>query len=302
MRQYRYDALVVTFARLRLWSLLAVVCAAASCSSADNTPPVASLSVTTSKTQLVPGGVFEATYRFEVLPGARLPLDYTVFVQVANEDGQIIWSDDHQPEVPTSQWTPGRVVEYTRTRFLPRTGLAPGDGTMRVGLYRDNERLPLQSGDAQPADRAYPVASLRFVPESNGIFVIYTSGWYPEEFSDDGARSWTWTQQAATLAFKNPRRDVLFVLEYDARPDVFPDGPQQIRVSAGGQEVATFVADANTVALRRIPIPAAVLGSDEMSEVRLEVDRVFVPASLPAGGRDTRPLGIRVYHAVVESR
>ena len=39
-----------------------------------------------------------------------------------------------------------------------------------------------------------------------------------------------------------------------------------------------------------------------MAELRIEVDQTFVPAKLPAGGHDTRELGIRVYHAFVEPR
>ena len=39
-----------------------------------------------------------------------------------------------------------------------------------------------------------------------------------------------------------------------------------------------------------------------MAELRIELDKTFVPAKLPAGGRDARELGIRVYHAFVEAR
>jgi hypothetical protein len=39
-----------------------------------------------------------------------------------------------------------------------------------------------------------------------------------------------------------------------------------------------------------------------MAELRVEVDRTFVPAKLPAGGRDVRELGLRVYNVFVETR
>ena len=53
---------------------------------------------------------------------------------------------------------------------------------------------------------------------------------------------WAWTKKAATVSFRNPRRDSTFYLDFDARPDLF-NPPQQITVSTGGQVLATFAAD-----------------------------------------------------------
>lgn len=263
---------------------------------------IASISVTAAKTRVVPGGPVEMTYRFELLPGATLALDYKVFVQLLSADGQLLWSDDHDPSVPTSQWKIGQPVQYTRTRFLPTTGLAPVDATLHVGLYREDERLPLQGGFAEAAGRLYPVVALQIAPESERVFLIYTGGWQPDEFFADSARSWKWTQKAATASFRNPKADATLLLEYDARPDVFSGPPQQVNVYTAGQLVTAFPADSPEIVLRRIPLPAAVMGSADMVELRIEVDKVFVPAELPAGGKDTRTLGIRVYQAFVESR
>jgi hypothetical protein len=45
------------------------------------------------------------------------------------------------------------------------------------------------------------------------------------------------------------------------------------------------------------------MGSSESVEVKIGVDRTFVPALLEGGGRgDTRELGLRVFHAFVEPR
>ena len=71
----------------------------------------------------------------------------------------MIWNDDHQlPEgLRTSQWKPGQVVEYTRTRFIPAFSYI-GPATFEVGLYRDDERLPLSgpnAADRETTARAY---------------------------------------------------------------------------------------------------------------------------------------------------
>jgi hypothetical protein len=39
-----------------------------------------------------------------------------------------------------------------------------------------------------------------------------------------------------------------------------------------------------------------------MSELRIEVDKPFVPANLPNAGSDRRELGIRVYHTFLEPK
>jgi len=94
----------------------------------------------------------------------------------------------------------------------------------------------------------------------------------------------------------------MFYLEFDARTDVFPDQPQQVTVYSGSAAVDTFPANESAQSLRRIPISAAQLGTADMAELRIEVDKTFIPAKLPSGGRDARELGIRVYHAFVEGR
>src|SRR3712207_7316024 len=43
----------------------------------------------------------------------------TLFRSVIEPDGERLWQDDHLPAVPTSKWTPGQTVEYTRTVFVP---------------------------------------------------------------------------------------------------------------------------------------------------------------------------------------
>ena len=76
-------------------------------------PPVAAASVTLGKDKAAIGSPLKITYKFDVAPGAKIDGDYSVFVHVIEPDGERLWQDDHQPEVPTSKWTPGQTVEYT---------------------------------------------------------------------------------------------------------------------------------------------------------------------------------------------
>jgi hypothetical protein len=276
----------------------------AACSGADNAAPVASVTVTAAKTRTPVGSPVELTYRFE-LTGDPISDDYTVFTHFVNADGEAIWNDDHEPPVPTSTWKPGQVVEYTRTRFLPAL-LQPGDVTIEVGLYRGAERLPLSSSRPPRSAnaRAYPVGDVTIAPESENVFLIYQAGWHPDDFvQGDPYGSSKWTQQSATLVFRNPRTDATLLLEYAARPDAFKDGPQEVTiVGAGNQPITTFTADSSEIRIARIPISSAQMGAADMAELRIDVNKTFVPAQLGTAERDTRVLGLRIYHAFIESR
>lgn len=295
------------------WSM-ALTVASIGCGKADQAPPVATVSLTTNRTSATTnsasvalGAPIELTYRFDVAPGASIATDYRVFVHVNRDDGTTIWNDDHDlPEgMQTSQWKPGQTIQYTRTRFVPAFSYL-GEATVRVGLYREGDRLPLAGQDAadrESPERSYKVGTLDLLPRSVSIQVIRLSGWHPGEYAvEDSTIEWQWTQKLAILSLRNPRRDVWLYLEYDGRPDLFPDKPQQVTVSVGAAAVDTFAIDHLGTFLRKIPLTATQLGAGDMTELRIDVDRTFVPAKLPGGSRDPRELGIRVYHAFVEPR
>ena len=278
----------------------------AACSKADTAPAVATASFNASKPRVPVGSPVVITYTFVAAPDAVINGDYRVFVHVMDADGKQMFDDDHEPPVPTSKWKPGQTVgPYSRTRFIPVVPYL-GEATVRVGLYRGDERLPLSGID--PADRTgrareYKVGTLELLPMSENVFVILKSGWHQDENTPENpANSWRWTQKVAALGFKNPKKDVTFYFEYDARPDIFPGQPQVVTVYAGSQVVATFPADVTAQTLKLLPISAAQLGTDEMVELRIEVDKTFVPAKLPNGSKDVRELGLRVYHTFIEPK
>lgn len=275
----------------------AAALAIGACSHKDSAPPLATPTFTASKVKVTLGSPIEFTYKFDVAPNAKFPGDYRVLMHVLDADGQLMWTDDHDPMPPTSQWKPGQTVQYTRTRFVPVFPYV-GEATVRIGLYKDNDRLPLLG--AEPVERTYKVGTLQLLPASENVFIMYKTGWHSAESAPgDATVEWQWTEKQAIASFKNPKRDVVLYLDYDARPDLF-DKPQMLTLLSGDQVVTSFAADSNVKSLRRIPITAAQLGTGDMSELRIQVDRTFVPAKLPTGGTDTRELGIRIYHLFVE--
>ena len=101
---------------------------------------------------------------------------------------------------------------------------------------------------------------------------------------------------------RTPNADAAFYLDYAARPSLLADAPQTVTVSAGDQVLQSFLADAAGRRLRRVSLPAEVLGSGDTAEIRIAVDRTFVPPTQPAGGGNERELGIQVHHAFVVLR
>lgn len=275
---------------------LAVV--AAACSGDESAgPAVATPALTLSKSAAAIGSPVGMTYRFDVAQDAAIDGDYLVFMHVIGPDGEKLWQDDHAPAVPTSQWKPGQTVEYDRLVFVPNYPYI-GQAEIRVGLYdpSSGNRLTLTGTDAD-GWREYVVGSIDLLPQTDSIYLIRKEGWHPAEVDPNNQLvEWEWTQKAAALTFRNPKKDATFYLQLDARTDLF-NPPQQVTVRVGGQPVATFAADSKEPVLRTFDIPAEQFGSADMSEIVLEVDRTFSGAK-----GDSRELGVRVYHAFLETR
>lgn len=306
MQQYSYHPRVMKSARFaRGLFMVSLGIALAACSKPAPAPPVATVSLTLNKKSVPQGGLLDYTYRFQVANDARISGDYRVFMHMKRDDGTAIWMDDHElPDgMQTSLWKPGQTIEYTRTRFVPLFSYL-GSATIEVGLYKDAERLALQGPDPtdrESAEKSYRVATLELLPRSENVQVIRLNGWHPAEYAADPNVEWQWTRKVATLSVRNPKADVTLILDVDSRADLFAGQPQQVSVFAGDVNVGTFSVGSDQT-LHRLPVTAAQLGTAEMAEFRIEVDRTFIPAKFPNAGSDTRELGVRVFHAYVERR
>jgi hypothetical protein len=283
---------------------LLLAAAIAACGrSTDDAPPVGRPSLTLGRSDAAIGSPIDMTYRFDVAPDApAFAEDYTVFVHFLDADGELMWTDDHQPPTPTRQWVPGSTIEYTRTMFVPKFPYV-GEAHVELGLYspRSGDRLPL-AGETD-GQRAYRVATFAMRLQSDDTVVIFRDGWHETERGEEGsAIEWQWSRQQATLAFRNPQRDVTFYLEAD-QPVAAAIGPQRVEIRAGDAVLDTFPISPGQRELRRIAMAAGQLGTAETVELTLSVDRTFVPATIPAlKSSDSRELGIRVFRAFVQPK
>ena len=263
-------------------------------------PPVATPSFSVTQTRVPLGSPVEVTYKFVVSPAApKISENYRVFVHFLDADNERMWADDHELPVPTTQWKPGQVIEYTRTMFVP---IYPYQGatTVLMGLYSlaSDSRLPLAGPNN--GQRAYTVGQLELLPRTESIFVMFKDGWHPAETPPDNAAvEWQWTKKEATLSVRNPKKDVTLYLHLD-QPGLFPEA-QQVTVTLGDQVIDSFAIAPKQELIRKPTITSAQLGTGDVVDLKISVDKSYVPAVVTSGkNRDPRELGVRVFHAYVQ--
>ena len=282
---------------------LATIASATACRKKETpAPPVATPSLTLSHDKAPLGSPLDIHYKFAVANDATFPEDYRVMVHVVDADDELIFAFDHNPPVPTTQWKPGQTIEYTKTVFIPIYPYV-GEASIQIGMHStvNQKRLPLAGQDA--GQRAYKVARIQLQPQTENVFTVFKDGWHPAEVAEHNSTvEWQWTKKEATLSFKNPKKDCLFYLDVDNPGSAFNE-PQQVQVTLGGQTVDQFTLEPKQPQLRKVPIKAAQLGSADVAEIVISVDKTYVPAVVNAGNsKDPRELGVRVFHAFVDPR
>jgi hypothetical protein len=228
-----------------------------------------------------------------------IPENFRVFVHFLDADNERMWTDDHDPPIPTTQWKPGQTIEYTKTMFVPVYPYQ-GNTTVLMGLYSlaSDSRLPLAGKNH--GQRSYVVGQLELLPRTAGIFVMFKDGWHPAETPPDNAAiEWQWSRKDATLSVKNPKKDVTLYLHLD-HPGLFTE-TQQVNVTLGDQVIDSFALAPKQELIRKPTITAAQLGTADVVDLKISVDKSYVPAVITNGAnRDPRELGVRVFHAYVQ--
>ena len=265
-------------------------------------PPVATPSVALARSRVALGSPLDITYKFVVADNAHFDQDERVMVHIIDADEELIWTDDHNPPKPTTEWKPGQTIQYTRTIFVPPCPYI-GEATIQIGLYSTatQKRLPL-SGE-EMGQRAYKAAKFQLLPQTENVPVVYKEGWHPVEVGEHSSCAsveWQWTKKDATLVFRNPKKDSVLYLDTDNPGSVFTEN-QEVQVSLAGQPLDHFTVTPKQQLLQKIPMTVAQLGTADMVELQIDVDKTFVPALLPgSNSKDPRELGVRVFHAFVQ--
>lgn len=278
------------------------VCVAACRKKEPEQPPVATPSVKLSHDKAPLGSPLDITYKFVVANDAKFDEDYRVMMHVIDTDNEMIWNDDHNPEIPTRQWKPGQTIEYTRTIFVPIYPYV-GEATIEVGLYSTSTQKRLPLAGETTGQRAYRVARLQLQPQTENLPSVFKDGWHPAEVAEHNQSiQWQWTKKDATFTFRNPKKDCMFFFDVD-NPDSVLKEPRRVQMALNGQPLTDFVLEPGQRELKRIPIKTDQLGASEMAELVISVDKSYVPALVSgSSNKDPRELGVRVFHAFVDPR
>lgn len=273
--------------------------AVSACGAPQN--PVATATVGLDRTSAPLGAPLQVSVRFDVAPGlVPFSEDYRVLLHVLSADEELLWTEDHDPPLPTTQWRPGQTVEYTRRIRIPMYPYV-GEALIAIGLYSTTSgtRLPLAGQNL--GQMSYRVGTLDLRPQPESSFLIYDDGWHPAEFDADGRNDWRWTTGRAALSFRNPMTDAFLVLELEARPDMFEE-PQRLALVIGDRTLHEQVLDMDGPLHLKQEITAADLGTEEITRLEIRVDHTFSPASRGGAPEDTRELGVRVFYVYFEAR
>lgn len=142
------------------------------------------------------------------------PFDTEMLAKVhfTNENGNILWQDDHQIEPSALKWVADGVYEYDRIVYVP---LITRNTTVSVnmGLYSQasGKKFVLQS-NAETGKDKIRVAELPVTPPKSPddlpeARIRYDNGWFQLEKNASTNTSWRWISDKATLILKNPGRD-----------------------------------------------------------------------------------------------
>ncbi len=282
--------------------LLFLLSAACSTSPVDDARGVASASVSVNPSVVSSGMPVELDVTFAIAPDApSFQEDYTVFVHVIDDEGEMIGAADHMPPTPTREWKAGSKVQYKQPVYAPISDYV-GQANFVVGLYSQatGERVPL-SGEIVER-RAVKAGSFEMRERTEPYVVIFREGWHPAEAPRGSGLEWRWSMKLGRLTFANPKRDVELTLELDQPNKVFPM-PQHVEIRLGNLVVDDFDLEPGPSLVRRITLARGQLGEGPDVDLAVVSDKTLVPAKF-AGLRssDTRQLGVRVFRALVQPK
>lgn len=247
------------------------------------------------------GTPIELTYSFSTKKDyVALMKDLTVFCHFLDPKRVIRFQDDHvpPPSMQTSQWRPGKNYNYTRTVFIPKN-IPAGEYTISMGIYAPDkgERIDL---DAKTLDhRAYNMGTLLIEIPPQEPIIQYSKGWYdPESVPNDIGTHWRWTKKEAILKVRNPKADSLLYFRADGNGERFKGNPQIVTLKIDDFVVDSFPIVDNLQFLKKYNISKERLGDGKMLELKVGVDKVFIPAE-DKQSVDKRELGLRVYELYI---
>jgi hypothetical protein len=224
--------------------------------------------------------------------------DYNVFVHFWRVNSkEMLLQDDHLPLKKTSIWGQDEKFEYSRVLFIPQflnefdvdfEGYE--EVKLTVGLYK------LKSvGKEKPL--ILFEKKLNIQPASfNAPEIVYDEGWNGLETdvnaNDSFHRSWRWTMAKSVCIVENPKKECTLIIKGGVNKTIFPD--QKVTLKINDSLLEEFI-PVEAMFSREYTISPEQMGTGDEFFLRIETDKVFVPAKAIPGSSDSRELGMQIF-------
>jgi hypothetical protein len=226
----------------------------------------------------------------------KLNQDYSVFVHFWRVNSkEMLLQDDHIPLKKIGDWTANDTIKYSRTIFIPQF-LNEFDVDfegyeelkLTVGLYNakiQNKPIILfeKKINIQPASIIAPE-------------IVYDDGWNEIETDinakDPFLKSWRWTTAKSVCIMENPKKVSTLIIRGAVNKTALQD--QKIILKINGNLLEEFIPADNYFSKEYTVSPQQMGDNDEFS-LTIESDKVFVPAQVLPGSKDSRELGAQIF-------
>jgi hypothetical protein len=251
------------------------------------------LDVTFSEEELSDDLITDIQYQWKTAPGfMKIGQEMQVYVHFWHENN-LLFQDDHIPEVPIAEWEADQEYVYSRRIYIPEF-IDEFDPE-----FKGEETLRLSIGISSPYDRTdetqQEILKKRLKvspPPLDTPEKIYEDGWYNLEINPDAVLGkWRWTAKEARCIIDNPKRDALLVIKGGVNLEALED--QKVIFKINDRILDEFVPEESYFE-KSYDIKKEELGEGEQFFLTIATDKVFVPADIIPGSKDERELGLQI--------
>jgi hypothetical protein len=236
---------------------------------------------------------FKTEKNFKKLNG-----DYAVFVHFWRVNSkEMLLQDDHLPLKKTSAWGQNEQLKYSRVLFIPQflnefdvDFAGYEEVNLTVGLHN-----PKLAGKEKPI--VLFEKKINIQPASiNAPEIVYDEGWNALETDvnakDPFNRSWRWTMAKSVCIIENPKKEYTMIIKGAVNKTAFQD--QKITFKINDSLLEEFI-PTEAMFSREYTITPEQMGVGDEFSLKIETDKVFVPAKVFPGSNDSRELGMQIF-------
>ena len=222
--------------------------------------------------------------------------DYSIFVHFWRVNSkEMLLQDDHMPLKKTTEWVANDSIKYSRLLFIPQF-LNEFDVD-----FEGYEELRLTVGLYNPKIQEKSIVlfekKINVQPASiNAPEIVYDEGWNEIETNvnakDQFDKSWRWTTAKSVCIIENPKKECTLIIKGGVNKTVFQD--QKLIFKINDTLLDEFIPDEANFS-REYTVTPQVMGTGDEFSLKIETDKVFVPANVFPNSKDNRELGAQIF-------